>query len=233
PIANDDTADGDTDSFADTHQITGYALTNDNDPDGDYISVTKVNGVTSNVGVPVQGTYGTLQMQSNGSYTYTVDPNDPDTLALQGEQIFTEQFTYTISDQTGATDEGAVAVQAPVSRMRPQIIIAAGIYYKNQNPQVLMMVTIITPTPNRQVTLSVDNMTGQVVPYYETAQGEAGGPLRQQNANPITSGANRRITVWIPVDSIDGTGAHRWWAVCPGTNFLPSNSADNWILRVP
>jgi Bacterial cadherin-like domain len=58
PTAVDDLADGDTDSFAETGQIGGSVIANDTDPDlieGDWLTVTKVNGSPSNVGVSVTG----------------------------------------------------------------------------------------------------------------------------------------------------------------------------------
>ena len=36
-------------------------------------TVTLVNGAAGNVGVAVAGTYGTLTLNANGSYTYTLD----------------------------------------------------------------------------------------------------------------------------------------------------------------
>ena len=49
-------------------------LTNDTDVDtSDTHSVTAVNGQPPSVGVDVAGTYGTLHLNANGTYTYTLD----------------------------------------------------------------------------------------------------------------------------------------------------------------
>nr|WP_301299941.1 VCBS domain-containing protein [Pseudomonas laurylsulfativorans] len=47
------------------------------------------------------GTYGTLVLNANGTYTYTLAPNDADFKALHGGGNGTETFTYTITDSDG------------------------------------------------------------------------------------------------------------------------------------
>ncbi|CAG8865173.1 retention module-containing protein [Pseudomonas fluorescens] len=47
------------------------------------------------------GTYGTLVLNANGTYTYTLNPNDADFKALHGGGDGTEAFTYTLTDSDG------------------------------------------------------------------------------------------------------------------------------------
>ncbi|PWB30214.1 type I secretion target, partial [Pseudomonas sp. SDI] len=47
------------------------------------------------------GTYGTLVLAADGSYTYTLNPFDPDFINLQGGGKGTETFTYTLNDADG------------------------------------------------------------------------------------------------------------------------------------
>ena len=80
PVANPDFAavtasgvnPGNT-PFVGTLAASGNVLTNDTDVDTiDTHSVTKVNGATGNVGQDVVGIYGTLHLNSDGTYTYTL-----------------------------------------------------------------------------------------------------------------------------------------------------------------
>ncbi|VVO31246.1 hypothetical protein PS726_05006 [Pseudomonas fluorescens] len=49
------------------------------------------------------GTYGTLVLNANGTYTYTLNPNDADFKVLHGGGDGTEAFTYTLTDSDGDT----------------------------------------------------------------------------------------------------------------------------------
>ena len=69
--------------FAGDPSATGNVLTNDTDVDtGDSKTVTAVNGSAANVGQPLVGTYGTLTLAADGSWSYALDNADPDTDAL-------------------------------------------------------------------------------------------------------------------------------------------------------
>ena len=86
-------------------------LTNDTDVDsGDSKTVTAVNGSAVNVGQPLVGTYGTLTLAADGSWSYTLDNADPDTDALAQGQTVTDVFTYTITDGNGATSSASLTI---------------------------------------------------------------------------------------------------------------------------
>src|SRR5205814_1569701 len=83
---------------------TGSVLTNDTDVDsGDSKTVTAVNGAAVNVGQPLVGSYGTLTLLADGSWSYALNDADPDTNALAQGQTAADVFTYTVSDANGAT----------------------------------------------------------------------------------------------------------------------------------
>jgi large repetitive protein len=90
---------------------TGNVLTNDTDVDsGDTKTVSAVNGSALNVGATITTTYGTLVINANGSYTYTLDNSRPATNALsQGQQV-SETFTYTMRDTSGATSSSTLTI---------------------------------------------------------------------------------------------------------------------------
>ncbi|MFK7769637.1 MAG: VCBS domain-containing protein, partial [Mariniblastus sp.] len=75
----------------------------DSDPDGDSISVTSFDGSSANVGSAVSGTYGSITLNSNGSYTYTLDNNNAAVNALDNGETLSESFAYEISDGEGGT----------------------------------------------------------------------------------------------------------------------------------
>ncbi|MEN5303262.1 retention module-containing protein, partial [Pseudomonas sp. TWI628] len=77
-------------------ELTGNVLTND------------IQGADRVAGGPViagtyTGTYGTLVLAADGSYTYTLNPNAPDFKNLGGGGNGVENFTYTIKDADGDT----------------------------------------------------------------------------------------------------------------------------------
>src|SRR5205085_171013 len=89
----------------------GNVLTNDTDVDsGDTKTVSAVNGSAANVGTAVVGTYGSVTIASDGSYTYTLDNADPDTNALAQGATATDQFSYTVVDSNGATSSTTLTI---------------------------------------------------------------------------------------------------------------------------
>ena len=77
---------------------SGNVLLNDTDAEHDLLSVAAVNGQAARVGTSLAGTYGTLLLRADGSYTYTLANNQPNVQALSAGQTVTETFNYTVSD---------------------------------------------------------------------------------------------------------------------------------------
>jgi VCBS repeat-containing protein/probable HAF family extracellular repeat protein len=83
-------------------------LADDTDPDTHDIATLKVsavNGSSNLIGHPIKGTYGTLTLASDGSYTYAMKNNAP-----VGAQ---DVFQYSISDVHGATSNSTLTLQIP------------------------------------------------------------------------------------------------------------------------
>ncbi|MGH7461539.1 MAG: VCBS domain-containing protein, partial [Longimicrobiales bacterium] len=59
----------------------------------------------------LQGTYGTLILNADGSYNYQLATNDPDFLALGGGGSATETFGYTLNDADGDSDTANLVLQ--------------------------------------------------------------------------------------------------------------------------
>ncbi|MCZ0925777.1 Ig-like domain-containing protein [Vreelandella janggokensis] len=74
PDADDDT---NTVEFGVGESVGGDVLSNDSDPDGDELTVTEVEGSAANVGAEIQGQFGTLTLNSDGSYDYVSNQPQP------------------------------------------------------------------------------------------------------------------------------------------------------------
>jgi len=111
-----------------TPSATGNVLTNDSDVDaGDSLSVggVRFGGSDGTVGTALAGTYGSLVLNANGSYTYTLDNADSDTQALKQGQSVTEVFTYTATDSHGAISTNTLTITVTGTNDRPVITSGA------------------------------------------------------------------------------------------------------------
>jgi len=119
----------------------GNVLTNDADVDaGDGKSVINVrsgaeagSGAASSVGTGLNGQYGSLTLNADGSYTYVVDDDNAVVQALRtGADTLADTFTYTMRDTFGLTDiaELTITIQgrndAPVAANDFSVAIEAG-----------------------------------------------------------------------------------------------------------
>ena len=89
------------------YDATGNVLANDSDVDNAAASrtVTAVrlggdegSGAAGMPGVAFQGSYGSLTLHADGSYSYAVDNANPDVNALAAGATLIERFNYTVSD---------------------------------------------------------------------------------------------------------------------------------------
>jgi VCBS repeat-containing protein len=80
--------------------LTGSVLPNDTQG-ADRIPTGPDSGPI--IGGTFTGTYGTLVLNPNGTYTYTLNTSDADFKALHGGGSGTETFTYTLTDADGDT----------------------------------------------------------------------------------------------------------------------------------
>ncbi len=84
--------------------LTGNVLTNDVQG-ADRVPTGPVTAGT------FTGTYGTLELHTDGTYTYTLNPTDADFKNLHGGGNGTENFTYTITDSDGDTSTANLVLQ--------------------------------------------------------------------------------------------------------------------------
>ncbi|QDT11198.1 Ig-like domain-containing protein [Planctomycetes bacterium K23_9] len=82
----------------------------DSDPNGSTVNVVAVDGATGSVASSVAGSYGSVQINANGSYTYTLNNTLAAVNALGPGDSLTDTFTYTIDDGTGLTDTATLTI---------------------------------------------------------------------------------------------------------------------------
>ncbi|QQN64690.1 VCBS domain-containing protein [Bradyrhizobium diazoefficiens] len=106
--------------------VSGNVLTNDTDVDAhDSHSVTAVNGSAAQVGVDVVGTYGTLHLNADGTYTYTLNNAQANVQALAAGQQVYDTFSYTNSDNHGGSNDANLTITVTGSNDAPVITSAA------------------------------------------------------------------------------------------------------------
>lgn len=122
PVAQNDTATASDQVPA--PQATGNVLPNDSDVDAnDGLQVVAIRtgsetgtGSAGVIGQPIQGLYGTLVLNADGSYTYTIDQSNPAVLAAAGlGQVLQDVFTYTINDINGASDQAELLINLDIA----------------------------------------------------------------------------------------------------------------------
>ena len=95
--------------------VTGNLLTNDTDPDPDAGDTKTVSAIATantagNVGSALSGTYGSLTVNADGSYSYALDHNNAATLALPVGQTLTETFNYTTKDSGDLSSSSTLTI---------------------------------------------------------------------------------------------------------------------------
>ncbi|MFA9395846.1 MAG: VCBS domain-containing protein, partial [Halodesulfovibrio sp.] len=96
--------------------VSGNVLANEIDPDGDTLSVT---GSTSNA------QYGTFVINKDGTWTYTLDNQNGDIVALDDGESRTDSITYTVSDGL-SSDTATLTVTINGTNDAPTVVADAG-----------------------------------------------------------------------------------------------------------
>ncbi|MFO6423942.1 type I secretion C-terminal target domain-containing protein, partial [Motilimonas sp. KMU-193] len=120
PVANLDTdsvreADGQPDNAA-SATITGDVLINDmygSDIVAPVVGAAvgeAVGNVSGGVGQVLVGNYGSLTLNADGTYSYTLDNKNADVQALNNNQTLQDKFTYTISDDNGDLSSASLII---------------------------------------------------------------------------------------------------------------------------
>ena len=89
----------------------GNVLANDNDPDGDSLTVSAVfaAGLPGNVATPLAGKFGDLTLNADGSFTYAADNAAAIAAGPTGSHLH-DIFSYTASDGLGGTANASLDI---------------------------------------------------------------------------------------------------------------------------
>ncbi|MFJ4352837.1 VCBS domain-containing protein [Pseudomonas sp. NPDC089428] len=213
PVARDDSNSA-SDQVPAPH-TSGNVLPNDSDVDGgDSLSVTAIrtgqegaSGSAGVIGQPIAGRYGTLVLNADGSYTYTIDLSNPEVLAAAGlGQVLKDYFTYTISDLAGATDQAQLTITLDISSP----YIPPGPYFDRDSRASLASLRLPDVTPaifvapvvervDQTLTLSAWGADGSDVRLFATPEIESqsiGSQLGQVNGQFVARavGESRRAS---------------------------------------
>ena len=148
-------------------------------------TVSSVNGGTP--GQPVDGQYGKLTLNADGSYTYTLNAG----VDVPKGETYTEEFTYTITDKDGDTSEATLTIHVTGDENEP-------------------VVTVDTPEPG-DANIMVDEGALQAGSGQHTEHGVSGtGSFTVQlngEDGVITVGGESGWTVTVTGDSANVTGS--------------------------
>ncbi|WP_242122795.1 VCBS domain-containing protein [Sphingobium sp. Sx8-8] len=118
-VADVDSVREDGPLLADGNVITGSGGTDANKTDGvadvqgaDGAHVTAIafGETTGTVGSALAGAYGSLVIQADGSYAYTLNNENGVVQGLDKNQTLTETFTYTLTDGDGDTSSATITI---------------------------------------------------------------------------------------------------------------------------
>jgi VCBS repeat-containing protein len=174
---------------------TGNVLTNDSDPAGKTLSVVAVNGITVSGATTIVGTYGTLVIQPNGQYTYTLANNQANVRGLANGQLVPDAFSYTVSDGQTYTQTTTQTVQNLISQSEAfstspwGTVIPAGIPFGLPLATTLTITSNIGPGPNG----------GASTADQATLLGPSAGVYY-----PTTVSGQNTFSIWVRLISGDG-----------------------------
>jgi VCBS repeat-containing protein len=122
---------------------SGNVLSNDTDLDSadvvtvkDTKTVTQVRsgatpgfGTAGSLGAALAGAYGSLTLQSDGSYSYAVNNSNAAVNALAAGASLTDSFNYTVRDTAGSTSSAALTITIQGANDAPTISSAAAVSF--------------------------------------------------------------------------------------------------------
>ncbi|MBA3939760.1 MAG: hypothetical protein C0520_00960, partial [Sphingopyxis sp.] len=92
--------------------------------DGATVTAISSEGESGEVGGITAGAYGTLEIASDGSYTYVLDPENPAVQGLDGDDELIETFEYVLTDGDG---DAVTATLSITIRGRDDIVTISGL----------------------------------------------------------------------------------------------------------
>ncbi|WP_374482033.1 tandem-95 repeat protein, partial [Zoogloea sp.] len=157
PVATDDvgwaTEAGGTANGTTGQGASGNVLTNDTDVDNGSTKVvsairvggTEGAGTAGSLGSGLDGSYGTLTLNTNGSYTYTVNETAANSLAA-GTTV-TDSFNYTVSDGS-LTDTAVLSITVTGANDAPVNTVPASQTLASYETKAISGLSVTDPDGN-------------------------------------------------------------------------------------
>ncbi len=174
PVANDD-----INGAEEGQTITGSVVPNDELSEDVANTVTNVNFEGTNFVIPangsqtITGNYGELTINSDGTYTYVANENDPDGV---------DSFTYTLTDRDGDTDTAKLDITVTPDGEPVAVDESLAVDETNLTPGPMIF------NGDLDVDFGADG-GGQVVPQDNVVAGGSllGGTLTSNNVPVVTT----------------------------------------------
>ena len=141
------------------------------------------SGTAGSVGTALAGKYGTLVLNADGSWTYTIDTANQDVLNAAGAgRILSDVFTYTLRDTAGAFDQAQLTVM--LDMVAPYQEPSTGPWFGDSSQSA----TPLTPLPDVDPVTFVHQtvVASQLLQRIATTRGD-GTDIRQDAVPEIQS----------------------------------------------
>ncbi|MCR1026920.1 VCBS domain-containing protein, partial [Cellulophaga baltica] len=141
------------------------------------IVISEIEGNAANVGVTYTGTYGSIIVNSDGSYTYTPNTSNPAVAGLLTGDTLTETFLYRLSDGT-SSDTADLIITLKGYKTAPTIDITTpiegdGIVNAIEDGDVTISGTTTDVEDGQIVTITFNDGTNPIVTTTATVTGNA------------------------------------------------------------
>ncbi len=177
----------------------------DNDT-GTTLIVSKVGTATADTTISstspklITGIYGTLSMNQDGTYTYTLHDNDSDTQQLNSGDNVTEVFTYEVTDTSdNSTDIATLTLNIDGTNDAPIAVDDSSYNY------VETQVNTYTNLDQRYPSITALNDGGYVLSWSSDGQDSSdyGIYLQRYDVNGNTVGSETRVNTYTNSDQMN------------------------------
>ena len=239
PVAVNDTDSVTEDGplTADGNVLTGVGGTDANTTDGvaDTTGADQPGAIawTGQSGTTVAGTYGTLTVGADGSYSYALNNANPAVQALDAGQTLTESFGYTLTDGDGDPATATLNITINGANDRPGIVVDSGnpsgandVVYEAGLPTIGSQVGPTTVTVGGTFTVSDPDGLGDIRSVTINSTTIAIGDL---GSNNTIAGSNGTLTV-TAYDAATGVASYSYTLTSPATDVAGATETDTFTL---
>ncbi|MFW9622303.1 MAG: tandem-95 repeat protein, partial [Macromonas sp.] len=203
--------------------ISGTATTNGlllNDSDASAMTITAIrtgaltgNGTAGSLGGLINGTYGTLKVNADGSYQYAANRAD----SLPQGQTAPDTFTYTVTDAAGNSSQAELVITVTGVNDAPRAIVDS-VSTNEDTP-----ITINVLANDTDIDSTVLAITSATVP---AAQGTVAIVNNQLVFTPAANFNGKATITYVINDGIDNSAAASVTVTVNPVNDVPVAVAD-------